>query len=57
MFFDAWDPSTPPVGVMEKAMSHLPGNPLSAMPSGDFRDWDDIAWARGIAEELRTHRS
>ncbi|WP_255405336.1 flavodoxin domain-containing protein [Sinomonas sp. R1AF57] len=57
VFFGAWDPSTPPVGLMEKAMSHLPGNPLSAMPSGDFRDWDDIeAWARGIAEELRAHR-
>ncbi|GHG57606.1 flavodoxin [Sinomonas cellulolyticus] len=54
VFFGAWDPASPPVGAMEKMMSHLPGKPLASMPAGDFRDWEDIeAWARGIADELR----
>ncbi|WP_413248794.1 flavodoxin domain-containing protein [Sinomonas flava] len=54
VFFGAWDPDSTPVGLMEKVMSHLPGNPRGAMPAGDFRDWDDVeAWARDIAKELK----
>ncbi|GAB4099586.1 flavodoxin domain-containing protein [Sinomonas halotolerans] len=53
VFFGAWDPASPPVGVLERAMSHLPGDPRSALPSGDFRHWDQVeAWAREIAKEL-----
>jgi menaquinone-dependent protoporphyrinogen oxidase len=52
VFFGAWDPDAPPVGVVERAMSHLPAQ--QQMPAGDFRDWDAIdAWAAEIAGDLR----
>ncbi|AMM34150.1 Flavodoxin [Sinomonas atrocyanea] len=54
VFFGKWDPESEPVGLMEKIMEHLPGNPRGSLPAGDFRDWDEVeAWAHGIAEELR----
>jgi len=57
VFFGAWDPEAPPVGLAEGFMARfvrfLPAA-KDAMPAGDFRDWPAIeAWARGIAEELR----
>ncbi|WP_369045480.1 flavodoxin domain-containing protein [Sinomonas sp. P10A9] len=53
VFFGAWDPSAPPVGLAERAMSHLPAA-KGALPAGDFRDWADIeAWAQTIANELK----
>ena len=52
VFFGAWDPEAAPVGFVEKAMKRLPAK--SAMPAGDFRDWDDIdAWTLEIARQLR----
>jgi menaquinone-dependent protoporphyrinogen oxidase len=52
VFFGAWDPDAPPVGVLERALRHLPAHEQT--PAGDFRDWDAIdAWAAGIARELR----
>lgn len=53
VFFGAFDPDEPPVGVAESMMRHLPAAARKAMPSGDFRDWDAIdAWADRIAGEL-----
>ncbi len=52
VFFGAWDPSAPPVGIAERFMKLLPAAP--EMPVGDFRDWPAIdAWAADIATELR----
>ena len=54
VFFGAWDPTAPPVGLGERLMKLMPAD-KSPLPAGDFRDWDDIdAWARGIAAELQT---
>jgi menaquinone-dependent protoporphyrinogen oxidase len=51
IFFGAWDPSAPPIGLAERFMHLLPAAP--AMPSGDFRDWPAIdAWAAEIAADL-----
>ena len=51
VFFGAWDPDAPPVGVGERLLRHMPAN--DAMPAGDFRDWPAIdAWAAEIAREL-----
>jgi menaquinone-dependent protoporphyrinogen oxidase len=51
VFFGAWDPDAPPVGVVERMLRHLPGN--DGTPAGDFRDWATIdAWAADIAREL-----
>lgn len=50
VFFGAWDPSAPRIGVLEHLM---PGVARRGMPSGDFRDWPAIeAWADAIADEL-----
>lgn len=51
VFFGAWDPDAPPVGVVERFV--LRGSAKSAMPAGDFRDWPAIdAWAAEIAAQL-----
>jgi len=51
VFFGAYDPDAPPVGVVERLTSHLPAH--DAMPAGDFRDWEAIdAWAGEIADSL-----
>lgn len=52
IFFGAWDPDAPPVGVGERMLRHMPAA-TQAMPAGDFRDWPAIeAWARDIATEI-----
>lgn len=52
VFFGAYDPSAPAIGLGERFVQHLPAA-REALPAGDFRDWEAIeAWARGIAEEL-----
>lgn len=51
VFFGAWDPEAPPVGLVERVIRHLPAN--SETPAGDFRDWAAIdAWAAEITHEL-----
>jgi len=51
VFFGAWDPEAPAVGLGERLLRHMPAN--DAMPAGDFRDWPEIdAWAAEIAREL-----
>jgi menaquinone-dependent protoporphyrinogen oxidase len=53
VFFGAWDPVAPPIGVVEQLMRRLPAK--DAMPAGDFRDWAAIdRWAAAIAGELRS---
>ena len=52
IFFGAWDPDAPPVGMGERMLRHMPAA-TQAMPAGDFRDWSAIeAWARDIATEI-----
>ena len=52
VFFGAFDPDAPPIGIGERVVRHMPAA-KDAMPAGDFRDWDDIdAWTAGIAAEL-----
>lgn len=52
VFFGAFDPDAPPVGIAEKVMALTPAR--RAMPAGDFRDWPQIeAWADGIARALQ----
>ena len=54
VFFGAYDPDAPPVGVGERFVRHMPAA-RAAMPAGDFRDWSAIdAWAARIAAELGT---
>jgi menaquinone-dependent protoporphyrinogen oxidase len=56
VFFGAWNPDAAPIGVVERAMRHLPAS--DATPAGDFRDWDAIdAWTAGIARELQAHQA
>jgi menaquinone-dependent protoporphyrinogen oxidase len=51
VFFGAWDPAAPPVGVLERLIRHLPA--YDGTPAGDFRDWPAIdAWSAEIAREL-----
>jgi menaquinone-dependent protoporphyrinogen oxidase len=51
VFFGAFDPDAPPVGIAERIMALTPAR--RAMPAGDFRDWPQIeAWAESIAREL-----
>jgi menaquinone-dependent protoporphyrinogen oxidase len=53
IFFGAFDPSAPAVGLAERFMQHLPASARNAMPAGDFRDWPLIdAWADEIATQL-----
>lgn len=56
IFFGAYDPSAPPVGMAEglgmRVMRLMPAA-RAALPAGDFRDWTEIeAWAASIADEL-----
>ncbi|MEO1064873.1 MAG: flavodoxin domain-containing protein [Actinomycetota bacterium] len=52
IFFGAWDPAAPAVGVGERVLRLLPGA-RGAVPAGDFRDWPAIeAWAESIAASL-----
>lgn len=54
VFFGAYDPAAPPVGIGEKLMRHLPAA-AKALPAGDFRDWGAIeSWAAEIATALRS---
>jgi menaquinone-dependent protoporphyrinogen oxidase len=54
VFFGAWDPSAPPVGMAERLMHLMPASARNAMPAGDFRDWPAIdAWAAEIAGALQ----
>ena len=52
VFFGAYDPEAPPVGMGERLVRHMPAA-RDALPAGDFRDWPAIdAWAAQIAAEL-----
>ena len=56
VFFGAYDPDQPPIGLAERVggwfLGHMPAA-QDALPSGDFRDWPEIeAWATQIAHEL-----
>jgi menaquinone-dependent protoporphyrinogen oxidase len=54
VFFGAYDPGAPLVGVGERLVRHIPAV-RGALPAGDFRDWPAIdAWAARIAIELGT---
>jgi menaquinone-dependent protoporphyrinogen oxidase len=52
VFFGAWDPDYPTVGIAEWLVRRMGKD---AMPAGDFRDWPAIdAWADAIVADLRT---
>lgn len=52
IFFGAWDPVAPPVGMGERLLRLMPAS-KEALPAGDFRDWPAVdAWADEIAVEL-----
>lgn len=52
VFFGAYDPDAPPIGLGERLVAHMPAA-RGALPAGDFRDWPAIdAWAAHIAAEL-----
>jgi menaquinone-dependent protoporphyrinogen oxidase len=54
VFFGAWDPNAPKVGVIEQLVRRLPA--AAETPAGDFRDWPAIdAWSAAIARELLAH--
>jgi menaquinone-dependent protoporphyrinogen oxidase len=54
VFFGAWDPDAPPVGIAERIFRRLPVS-RDLMPVGDFRDWPAIdSWAGEIATQLRS---
>jgi menaquinone-dependent protoporphyrinogen oxidase len=53
VFFGAWDPTQPPIGIAERLMRLAPAS-AETVPAGDFRDWPAIdAWAAEIAAALR----
>ncbi len=53
VFFGAWDPEAPAIGVGERFMRLLPAT-RAMLPAGDFRDWPAIdAWAAAVAAELQ----
>lgn len=53
VFFGAYDPDAPPVGLAERFVSRMPAA-KSSMPAGDFREWPVIdAWAAEIAAALQ----
>ena len=57
VFFGAFDPDAPRVGVWERIGAPFMQMPAvrDAMPAGDFRDWPAIeAWADEIATALKT---
>jgi menaquinone-dependent protoporphyrinogen oxidase len=52
VFFGAWDPQAPPVGIAERLQRHLPAAWTTDV-AGDYRDWAAIdAWAAEIAAAL-----
>lgn len=52
VFFGAYDPEAPPIGIGERLTRHLPAA-RDSFPAGDFRDWETIStWAEQIAAEL-----
>lgn len=54
VFFGAWDPQAPPIGMAEKVLRRMAGS-NETLPAGDFRDWPAIDdWAAEIALELRS---
>jgi menaquinone-dependent protoporphyrinogen oxidase len=53
VFFGAYDPTADPVGIVERLARHLPASVQEQIPSGDYRDWQDIeSWASDIADSL-----
>jgi menaquinone-dependent protoporphyrinogen oxidase len=55
VFYGAFDPDAPPVGLAERLGAPFLRMPAirDAMPTGDFRDWAAIdSWADGIATAL-----
>jgi menaquinone-dependent protoporphyrinogen oxidase len=53
VFFGAWDPAAPAVGMAERFVRLMPAS-KTTLPAGDFRDWPAIeAWAGEIAAGLR----
>jgi menaquinone-dependent protoporphyrinogen oxidase len=51
VFFGAWDPDAPKVGITEQLVRRLPA--AADTPAGDFRDWPAIdAWSAEISREL-----
>ena len=53
VFFGAWNPDVPPVGVAERVVRMMPAA-RKEIPAGDFRDWPAIdAWAADIAVALQ----
>ncbi len=53
VFFGAWDPAAPAIGLAERFMRLMPAA-KTALPTGDFRDWPAIdGWAGEIATALR----
>jgi menaquinone-dependent protoporphyrinogen oxidase len=54
VFFGAWDPNAPKVGLTEQLVRRLPAT--AETPAGDFRDWPAIdVWSAEIARELLAH--
>ena len=56
VFYGAYDPDAEPIGFAEQIggffLRMMPGA-RSALPAGDFRDWDEIeGWADTIHHEL-----
>ena len=54
VFYGAFDPTDPPKNMAERLIRLMPAS-KGILPPGDGRDWPAIeAWAREIAEGLRT---
>jgi menaquinone-dependent protoporphyrinogen oxidase len=52
VFFGAYDPTAPAIGLGETLMRRMPAA-AKTLPAGDFRDWDAIeSWAAEIATAL-----
>ena len=52
VFYGVFDPKDPPKTMVERVVRLMPAA-KQILPTGDFRDWDEIdAWAREIAAEV-----